>query len=92
MISKTAKEKIHMMTLLEKMELYWRVSSAYERGTEHLSTGDAISILSELESCLGSHRQIAQKVTQLLNTIVEGSRAAIKYERSELRYLNTEEA
>ncbi len=64
-------KKIDCMSLREKTQAFWLVSNAFERGGS-LTTGVAINLLSELECNIGVQRNLANSVTGLLDSVVEG--------------------
>ena len=61
-------------TLATKTQNFWCVSMAYHQRPEgpDLTTGDAISILNELEANIGPQRALLVHVFELQNKIIEG--------------------
>lgn len=61
-------------TLTDKARDFWNISMAYHQRTEgpNLTTGDAISLLNDLESSVGPQRILAVRVFDLQDKIIEG--------------------
>lgn len=61
-------------TLADKARDFWNISMAYHQRIEgpNLTTGDAISLLNDLESSVGPQRILATRVFDLQDKIIEG--------------------
>jgi hypothetical protein len=61
-------------TLADKSRDFWNISMAYHQRTEgpNLTTGDAISLLNELEVTVGPQKALAKQVFDLQDKIIEG--------------------